>query len=47
MKFRFNGTLFRLPFRNLITAADSNISKMQHEVEDALNELISNFSKVF
>jgi hypothetical protein len=46
MKSRFNGTLFRFPFRNSVTAADSEISKMQYGVEDALNELISNFSKV-
>ncbi len=46
MKNRFNGTLFRFPFRNATTAAESEISKKQYGDEFAIQELLTNFKKV-
>ncbi len=46
MKERFNGTLFRFPFRNETTAADSEISKKKYGEEVVVQELIENFKKV-
>lgn len=46
MKNRFNGTLFRFPFRNVTTAAESEISKKQYGDDEAINELLINFKKV-
>ena len=46
MKNKFNGTLFRFPFRNSITAAESEISKKQYGNDEAITELIANFKKV-
>ena len=46
MKNRFNGTLFRFPFRNATTAAESEISKKQYGDDNALQELLFNFKKV-
>ena len=46
MKQRFNGTLFRFPFRNEVTAADSEISKTQYGKEGVMEELAENFKKV-
>jgi sacsin len=46
MKNKFNGTLFRFPFRNAITAAESEISKKQYGEESAIEELLTNFKKV-
>jgi hypothetical protein len=45
MKHRFNGTLFRFPFRNETTARDSEISNKQY-CKKALSELIDNFRAV-
>jgi hypothetical protein len=46
MKQPFNGTLFRFPFRNTVTAVDSEISKKEYGTEAVLDELISNFKNV-
>lgn len=46
MKSRFEGTLFRFPFRTAKTAASSEISKKQYSEEGALDELVSGFKKV-
>lgn len=46
MKQRFNGTLFRFPFRNEVTAADSEISKKKYGEEGAVQELVDNFKVV-
>jgi hypothetical protein len=45
MKHHFNGTLFRFPFRNEMTARDSEISNKQYDNE-VLSELIDNFRAV-
>jgi len=45
MKRRFDGTIFRFPFRNEITARDSEISNKQYN-EEVLSELIRNFRTV-
>ena len=46
MKQRFTGTLFRFPFRNETTAAESEISKKQYGKEEVVKELVDNFKKV-
>lgn len=46
MKNTYNGTLFRFPFRNTATAAESEISKKQYGGDDTITELIANFKKV-
>jgi len=46
MQQRFNGTLFRFPFRNETTAADSEISKKKYGEKAVVEELVENFKKV-
>ena len=46
MTDRFEGTLFRFPFRNAETAAESEISRKQYGDEQSIDELLSNFKKV-
>uniref|UniRef100_A0A7S3QAL4 Uncharacterized protein n=1 Tax=Chaetoceros debilis TaxID=122233 RepID=A0A7S3QAL4_9STRA len=46
MKQRFNGTLFRFPFRNEKTAKESEISKKQYGDDVATKELIDSFKNV-
>lgn len=46
MKNKYNGTLFRFPFRNVTTAAESEISKKQYGDDNAIAELLANFKKV-
>ena len=43
MKQRFEGTLFRFPFRTESTAAESEISKTQFGKEDAIDDLLCRF----
>ena len=43
MKQRFEGTLFRFPFRNEITASQSDISSTQCGTTDMTKELLENF----
>ena len=40
-----SGTLFRFPFRNALTAAESEISKTQYAKGDAIDELFQTFKK--
>lgn len=46
MRSKFNGTLFRFPFRNTTTAAESEISKKQYSDDSTLQELLDSFKKV-
>lgn len=46
MKHRFNGTLFRFPFRNEKTAKESEISKKQYGDDVATKELVDSFKNV-
>lgn len=46
MENRFNGTLFRFPFRNAITASESEISKKEYGDDIALQELLNSFKNV-
>jgi hypothetical protein len=45
MKNRFQGTLFRFPFRNEATAAESEISKAQYGKEGSIENLLKSFQK--
>lgn len=45
MNKRFNGTLFRFPFRNALTAAESEISKTQYAEGNGIDELFKTFKK--
>ena len=45
MKKRFQGTLFRFPFRNERTAAESEISKAQYGREGSIETVLQSFKK--
>ena len=46
MKDRFNGTLFRFPFRNKDTASESEISNNQWNENNAIDNLVDQFKSV-